>query len=75
MEQEAIERINALAKKAKSPAGLTGEERAEQQALRRAYVAEYRRNLEAQLAQVRVLGPDGVPRPLPRKGEARPGPD
>ena len=36
MTQEKIDRINALAKKAKSPEGLTAEETAERDALRRA---------------------------------------
>lgn len=45
MEKEKIERINALAAKAKTPGGLTEEEKAEQKALREEYLAEYRRAL------------------------------
>ena len=42
MEQAKIDRINALAKKAKSPEGLTPEETAERDRLRREYIAAYR---------------------------------
>ena len=38
MNQQQIDRINALARKAKTPEGLTEEERTEQAALRRAYI-------------------------------------
>ena len=41
MEQAKIDRINALAKKAKSPEGLTPEETAERDRLRREYIAAY----------------------------------
>lgn len=37
--QEKIDRINALARKAKTPEGLTAEETAERAALRQEYVA------------------------------------
>ena len=46
--QEKIDRINALARKAKTPEGLTAEETAERAALRQEYVAAVRANLEAQ---------------------------
>ena len=38
MKQEQIDRINELARKAKTPEGLTEAERAEQAVLRRAYI-------------------------------------
>ena len=44
MEKEKIERINALYEKSKKE-GLTEEEKAEQQALRQAYLAEFRASL------------------------------
>lgn len=49
MERAKIERINELAKKSKTEAGLTAEEKAEQTALRREYLSAVRANLKAQL--------------------------
>ena len=49
--QEKIDRINALAKKAKSPEGLTPEEQAERTALRREYIDAFKQSLTAQLHQ------------------------
>ena len=46
MEQAKIDRINALARKAKSPQGLTPEETAERDALRREYIDAYKRSEE-----------------------------
>ena len=48
MEQKKIDRINELARKAKAE-GLTPEETAERDALRREYIAAVKRNLVAQL--------------------------
>ncbi|MBO6054754.1 MAG: DUF896 domain-containing protein [Oscillospiraceae bacterium] len=59
MEQKDIARINELARKAKAE-GLTDEEKTEQTALRQAYVAEFRRNLEAQLNNTIIVEPDGT---------------
>ena len=47
--QEKIARINALAKKAKTPEGLTPEETAERAALRREYLDAFKQSLTAQL--------------------------
>ena len=66
MEQRTIERINALAKKAKSPAGLTPEEMVERDLLRREYIDAYRKNLEAQLENIRIVEPDGTKHRLPK---------
>jgi uncharacterized protein YnzC (UPF0291/DUF896 family) len=63
MEKAKIERINALAKKAKTQ-GLTEEEKAEQEKLRREYIALYRANLKAQLDNSYIIGPDGIKRKL-----------
>lgn len=60
MEQAKIDRINALARKAKTPEGLTPEEIAERDALRREYVASVRANLEAQLSNTLIQEPDGT---------------
>ena len=45
MEQVKIDRINELARKSKTEAGLTPEEKEEQAALRQEYVAAVRANL------------------------------
>ena len=58
-----IERINALAHKAKTQ-GLTPEEKQEQTALRREYLADIRASLQAQLAGTIVVEPDGSRHPL-----------
>ncbi len=67
MEQRKIERINALAKKAKSPEGLTPEEMVERDLLRREYIDAYRKNLEAQLENIRIVEPDGTKHRLPKR--------
>ena len=59
MEQKDIARINELARKAKSE-GLSEEEKIEQTRLRQAYVAEFRKNLEAQLNSTIIVEPDGT---------------
>ena len=67
MEQEKIDRINALARKAKTPEGLTPEETAERAALRAEYVAALRENLVAQLENTVVVEPDGTRHKLGKK--------
>ena len=67
MDQAKIDRINALAKKAKSPEGLTPEEEAERAALRREYVAAYRESLVAQLENTYIVEPDGTKHKLGKK--------
>ncbi len=62
--KEKIDRINALAHKAKTPQGLTPEELAERDALRKEYLAAIRANLTAQLDNTVVVTPDGKRRPL-----------
>lgn len=57
--QAQIDRINALARKAKTPGGLTEEEKAEQAALRQAYVAAVRSSLRGQLDHTYVITPQG----------------
>ena len=65
--QADIDRINALARKAKTAEGLTTAERAEQMELRRRYVEAVRENLTAQLNNTVIQEPDGTRRPLKRK--------
>ncbi len=59
MTDEKIQRINALAKKAKTE-GLTEAEKQEQQTLREEYVADFRKSLKAQLDNTVVINPDGT---------------
>ena len=54
-----VNRINELARKAKTE-GLTEQEKAEQAALRRAYVDSVKANLRAQLAGTFVQKEDGT---------------
>ena len=63
MEQHKIDRINELAKKAKTEA-LTDEEKAERQALREEYIQSYRKNLRGILDNTVVQYPDGHREPL-----------
>jgi uncharacterized protein YnzC (UPF0291/DUF896 family) len=59
MEVEKIDRINALAHKAKN-VGLTEEEKKERELLRKEYIASVRMNLRAQLDNVDVQQEDGT---------------
>ena len=54
MKKEDIDRINALARKARET-GLTPEEKAEQAALRTAYAKAVRENLRAQLENIEIV--------------------
>ena len=67
MEQAKIDRINALARKAKSPDGLTPEETAERDALRREYIDAYKRSLTSQLDNTVIQSPDGSRRNVEKK--------
>lgn len=58
MEVEKIDRINALAHKAKS-VGLTEEEKKERDLLRQEYLASVRMNLRSQLDNIDVKQEDG----------------
>lgn len=67
MEQAKINRINELAKKAKSPEGLTPEEQAERDVLRKEYIADVKRSLRVQLDNIDVEYPNGKIAPLKKK--------
>lgn len=67
MEPKKIERINALARKSKSPEELTEAEKAEQALLRREYTDAVKANLTAQLDNTYIQTPDGKKRKLERK--------
>ena len=66
MEKEQVERINALARKKKAE-GLTEEETAEHEALRKQYIAELREHLKATLDQVYLEQEDGTWKKLGKK--------
>ena len=59
MEVEKIDRINALAHKAKS-VGLTEEEKKERDLLRKEYLASVRMNLRSQLDNIDIKQDDGT---------------
>lgn len=69
MEQRKIERINELARKAKTPEGLTDGERAERDALRREYVDAVTGSLRAQLDNIYLVDEHGGKTKLPRRDE------
>ncbi|MDO5602448.1 MAG: DUF896 domain-containing protein [Oscillospiraceae bacterium] len=64
-----IARINELAKKSRLPQGLTADEKEEQAALRKAYIAAMRGSLENELSRVRIVTRDGSVVPLEKKHE------
>lgn len=53
--KEKIDRINVLARKAKSEEGLTPAEKEEQALLRREYIDAFKTNLRAQLDNIRFV--------------------
>lgn len=66
MEQKKIDRINELARKAKSE-GLTPEETAERDRLRKEYIEAYRASLRSQLDSIVVVDKKGNKKPLKKK--------
>ena len=67
MKQEQINRINELARKAKTPEGLTEAEQAEQAVLRRAYIDSVLGNLRGQLDHTYLMDEQGRKRKLKKK--------
>ena len=67
MEQSKLDRINELARLAKERP-LTQEETAERDALRRAYLDEWRAGAVAVLENTYVVTPDGKKHKLPKRG-------
>ena len=63
---QVIARINALAKKAKTE-GLTAEETAERDKLRRIYIDSVKANQTGQLDNTYILRPDGTKTKLEKK--------
>ena len=68
LDQKKIDRINELARKSKTE-GLTEEEKVEQAALRKEYLADIRKSLEATLSNVYFVEEDGSQTPLKKKDE------
>lgn len=71
MEQYKIDRINELARKAKSAEGLTAEEEAERAVLRREYIDSFKRSLTAQLENTYIQYPDGSRKKLDKKSAGK----
>ena len=63
---EVIARINVLARKAKAE-GLTTEETAERDKLRRIYIDSYKASLVGQLENTYIVYPDGSKKKVERK--------
>lgn len=72
MDRKKIERINELARKAKTPEGLTDEEKTERDALRREYVSAVTGSLEAQLDSIYIVDGRGGKTKLTRRSEKEP---
>lgn len=64
MTKEQIDRINALARKARTPEGLTEAEKEEQAVLRRAYIDSVVGNLRGQLDNTVIMDEKGHRRRL-----------
>ena len=69
MNQTKIDRINALARKAKSPEGLTEAETAERAALRREYIDSVVGSLRGQLDHTYIMDEKGHKNKLKKRGE------
>ena len=69
MLEEKIERINELARKAKTPEGITEEEKAEQKHLRQEYIAEWRQGVVQVLDNTYVMDEKGNKRKLEKKDQ------
>lgn len=67
MEQSKIDRINELARKAKTPEGLTEAETAERAALRQEYVRAVVGDLDAQLSHTTVVDLHGKHQKLKKR--------
>lgn len=66
MDKKQIDRINELARKKKAE-GLTEAETAEQAALRKQYIEEWRENTRAMLDGIVLQRPDGTTESLKKK--------
>ena len=66
MEQKKLDRINALSALSRERE-LSAEEKAEREALRKEYVAEWRESTIAVLENTRIVTPDGKKHSLPKR--------
>ena len=64
MTNEKIQRINELAKKSRTPEGLTTAEKEEQATLRREYIDSMKLSLRSQLENADYIDENGVRRPV-----------
>lgn len=69
MEQKKIDRINELARKSKTAEGLTEAEKAEQQQLRKEYIADWRRGVQQTLDNTYIVDEHGNERKLKKKAD------
>ena len=69
MDQKQIDRINELARKAKTPEGLTEWEEMERAALRREYIDSVLGSLKGQLDHTYIMDEKGNKKKLKKKGE------
>ena len=67
MEQQKIDRINELARKSKTAEGLTVAEKAEQQQLRKEYIADWRLGVQQTLDNTYIVDEKGNERKLQKK--------
>ena len=65
-ESERLKRINELAKKAKT-VGLTDEEKAERDKLRKEYLLDFRKKVRAQIERIEFVDENGNRPPVKRK--------
>ena len=70
MDEKTIARINELYHKSKGP-GLTPEEKAEQDRLRKEYIAAIRTNLRGTLESVKIQNPDGTVVDVKKRHDAK----
>ncbi|MBP1559141.1 MAG: DUF896 domain-containing protein [Oscillospiraceae bacterium] len=67
MISEKIERINELARKSRTPEGLTEAELVEQALLRKEYIADWKASLASQLDNTYIVDAQGNKRKLEKK--------
>lgn len=71
MEQSKIDRINELARKSRTPEGLTEEEKKEQAALRREYIDAYKQSLVSQLENTYYIDKKGRKKKVERRKDGK----
>lgn len=71
MEQSRIDRINELARKSRTPEGLTEEEKTEQAALRREYIDAYKQSLVSQLENTYYIDKNGRKKKVERRKDGK----